>query len=105
MSTVIDNFFVLNTNKMAEIDRQNKVIEEIANKIAKEAIYKSIIDDFVLFENETSLQGVFEKSMPPIKISYCSVSSTKNIKVAKLNCMNSIMLSLIWLQKCNPVVL
>lgn len=61
MSTVIDNFFVLNTNKMAEIDRQNKVIEEIANKIAREAIYKSIIDDFVLFENETSLQGVFEK--------------------------------------------
>lgn len=61
MSTVIDNFFVLNTNKMAEIDSQNKVIEDIANKIARAAIYKSIIDDFVLFENETSLQGVFEK--------------------------------------------
>lgn len=61
MSTVIDNFFVLNTNKMAEIDSQNKVIEDIVNKIARAAIYKSIIDDFVLFENETSLQGVFEK--------------------------------------------
>lgn len=61
MSTVIDNFFLLNTNKMAEIDSHNKVIEEIANKIAREAIYKSIIDDFVLFEHETSLKVVFEK--------------------------------------------
>ena len=61
MSTVIDNFFVLNTNKMSEIDNHNKVIEDIANKIARAAIYKSIIDDFVLFENETSLQRVFEK--------------------------------------------
>lgn len=61
MSTVIDNFFIIKTKKMADIDMHNRMIEEITNKLSKETIYKTIIDDFLLFENEKFIKNVFAK--------------------------------------------
>lgn len=61
MSTVIDNFFIVKTNKMADIDKHNDVIEKMTNTLSRAAIYKTIIDDFVLFENENSIKKIFEK--------------------------------------------
>jgi hypothetical protein len=61
MSTVIDNFFMVDTNKMSEIDRHNGEIEKVANTLSRNSIYKMIVDDFLLFENETSIKNVFEE--------------------------------------------
>lgn len=59
MSTVIEKFFILNSVDPQVIEKTNKIIKELAEKVAHENIYKQILEDFLTWEYEDNIREVF----------------------------------------------
>lgn len=61
MSTIIEDFYILKSNNMNEIDDLNDSISSKIKEITKNKIYNQIVEDFKIWNNENSLKEVFSE--------------------------------------------